>query len=468
MLTDKTAEHPKKQTASLKLRVFLVSLGWIALALAATGYVLNQLFEHHVRQQYQQQLQVYADYVLTSIDLTSGQVPQLDQSPQNPRFLTPLSGLYWQLNDSQGQAILRSRSLWDERLDAPSDVLPDAQVHFHMMVGPRGKEVLMLEQAIRFESSPQQQWRLLVAEDAQSFMGSIRDWQQMLVTFLLVLFVCLGLAAMAQIVVGLSPLRRLQSGIRRVQAGESSRLEGSYPSEFSALVEGFNSVLDANEAMVERARAQSGDLAHAIKTPLTVMSNALDRAQVGPPSDSDLYRVFREQIEMMRTQVDWRLRRARIAAQSTGLPGRFCAVDPVLDQLVRVMHKLYGARGVRFELNRKTHGLKFIGESQDLTEMIANLLDNAGKHAKFLVTIRLQYDSDQLLVEVEDDGPGISPDKRAEVLRRGVRMDERTPGSGLGLAIVNELVQLYQGTLELQTSASGGLLVRLWLPGRSV
>lgn len=467
MLTDKTAEHQKKQTASLKLRVFLVSLGWIALALAATGYVLNQLFEHHVRQQYQQQLQVYADYVLTSIDVASGQVPQLDQSPQNPRFVTPLSGLYWQLNDSQGQAILRSRSLWDEQLDAPSDTLPDSQVHFHMTAGPRGSEVLMLEQSIRFESAPQQQWRLLVAEDAEEFMNSIRDWQQMLVMFLLVLFTCLALAAMAQIVVGLSPLRRLQTNIGQLQSGDSSRLEGTYPSEFSALVDGFNSVLDINEMMVERARAQAGDLAHAVKTPLTVMSNALDQLQAGQSSNSDLYRVFREQIAMMRTQVDWRLRRARIATQSTGLPGKFCAVDPILDQLVRVMRKLYGERGISFEFDRRALGLKFFGESQDLTEMIGNLLDNAGKYAKSLVTVRLQYRPDQLLLEVEDDGPGISPDKRTEVLRRGVRMDERTPGSGLGLAIVNDLVQLYHGSLELQTSASGGLLARLRLPGRS-
>lgn len=462
----KTASDSKKQATSLKLRVFLVSLAWIALALAATGYVLNQLFEHHVRQQYQQQLQVYADYVLTGIDFPVDGMPQLDQSPQNPRFLTPLSGLYWQLNNEQGHAILRSRSLWDEQLDAPNDVLGAGQVHFHMMPGPQGKEVLLLEQTIRFQASPDRRWRLLVAEDAQALMSSIGDWQQMLVTFLFVLFISLGLAALAQIVVGLSPLRRLQESIRRLQAGDTSRLEGVYPSEFSGLVKGFNDVLDANERVIARARAQAGDLAHAIKTPLTVMSTALDQIDQKASGDPDLYRLFREQIETMRAQVDWRLRRARAGAQVTGVPGRSCLIGPVLDQLTRVMEKLYGPRGVRFELEKLPHEMRFAGESQDLAEIIGNLLDNGGKFANSLVRISVQGDARKLYVEIEDDGPGIAMERRAQVLRRGVRMDEEIPGAGLGLAIVHDLVQLYRGSLELQSSSLGGLSVRLELPGR--
>lgn len=449
---------------SLKLRVFFVSLAWIALALAATGYVLNQLFEEHVRQQYKQQLQVYADYIVAGIDVVAGQAPRLDQSTQNPRFVKPLSGLYWQLNNEQGKAVLRSRSLWDEQLRVPSDALTTYQSHFHMLPGPLGKEVLLLEQVIRFESEPNQQWRLLVAEDAQALMSSIRDWQQMLVIFLLVLFASLGLAAMAQIVVGLSPLRRLQAGIARLRSGDSSRLEGSYPSEFSGLVDGFNGVLDANERMVERAKAQAGDLAHSLRTPLTVMSTALDQVQPGLSGGEELPRLFREQIATMRAQIDWQLMHARIVARSSGISKKACLVEPVVQQMLKVMRKLYVGREIEFDCELEQPGITFAGENQDLSEMLGNLLDNAGKWAKSRVMVRIKVVADQLAVEIEDDGPGVAADKRAEVLRRGVRMDERVPGSGLGLAIVDELVQIYQGSLELEASSLGGLLVRLKLP----
>ena len=445
-----------------------VSLVWIALALVATGYVLNQLFEHHVRQQYQQQLQVYADYVLASLEPSPGGLLQIDQSPQSPRFLQPLSGLYWQVNNEQGEAVLRSRSLWDQKLQAPSDVLSAGQTHFHLVTGPKAAEVLMLEQTIRFEALAGKRWRLLVAEDAQGLMRSLADWQQMLSIFLSVLFVCLAVAAFAQIVVGFAPLRRLQTSIRQLERGDVKRLEGAYPSEFFPLVEGFNGVLDANERIVDRARAQAGDLAHAIKTPLTVISTALDQAAAGQLSDADLAGLIRDQISVMRNQVDWRLRRARMAAQSGGISGQVCQVEPVIEQMLRVMHKLYADRGIQFELEAAQTGFMFFGENQDLTEMVGNLVDNAGKWARSKVSIRLAIDQGQLCIDIEDDGPGIAVQQRTEVIKRGARMDEQVPGAGLGLAIVKELVQLYRGSLELDTSARlGGLLARLRLPGRT-
>ena len=467
MPTDGSNKNRAFNQASLRARVLWVSLVWVALALAATGYVLNQLFEHHVRQQYQQQLQVYADYVLAGLEPTTDGRLQTDQSPQSPRFLQPLSGLYWQVNNERGEAVLRSRSLWDQKLQAPSDVLSSGQAHFHLVPGPQGVEVLMLEQTIRFEALADQSWRLLVAEDAQAFMRSIDDWRQMLFIFLAVLFVCLAVAAFAQIVVGFAPLRRLQTSIRQLEQGDVKRLEGEYPNEFSALVDGFNGVLDANERIVERARAQAGDLAHAIKTPLTVMSTALDRADGGQVSDVELAGLIREQISVMRTQVDWRLRRARMAAQSGGISRQVCEVQPIIEPIVRVMQKLYAEREIQFGLEPMQAGLRFLGESQDLAEMVGNLLDNAGKWAKSMVTVRLAVNQGQLCIEIEDDGPGIAVLQRAEVVKRGTRMDEQVPGAGLGLAIVKELVELYEGSLELNASRFGGLLATLRLPGRS-
>lgn len=468
MVTDHVGAPKKKALwSSLRVRVFWISIVWISLALLATGYVLNRLFEHHVRQQYQQQLQVYADYVLAGIDLNADGVPVLDQSPQSPRFLQPLSGLYWQLNDAEGKAILRSRSLWDQQLTAPSDSLALGQSHFHLRQGPQGKDILLIELPIRFEAFPDRDWRLLVAEDADAFMKSIREWQQTLILFLSVLLVCLAIAAFAQITLGFAPLRRLQEKVQQLQAGDLARLEGEYPSEFQSLVKDFNAVLDANEQMLQRARAQAGDLAHAIKTPVTVISTALDQADSGQIKEPELIRLIREQIALLDSQVHWRLRRARIAAQSAGVPGRVCLVEPVLSQIFRVMQKLYADRGVRFELGSQVHGLKFLGESQDLAEMVGNLLDNAGKWAKSQVKVSAVFRQGYLTLEFEDDGPGIAAERRSHALQRGARMDERVPGSGLGLAIVNDLVQLYAGRLDLDASKLGGLRVSLSLPGRA-
>lgn len=466
MSTEKRAGNYIAAAVSLRARVFWLSLIWIAMALVATGYVLNQFFEQHVRQQYQQQLQVYADYVLASVEPSADGLLMIDQSPQSPRFLQPLSGLYWQINNQHGQTVLRSRSLWDQKIQAPSDVLSADQSHFHMVPGPDGGEVLLLEQIVRFETMPSDQWRLLVAEDSQAFRQSVDDWQQMLSIFLFVLFICLSAATLAQIVFGFSPLRRLQANMRHLQSGDIRRIDGTYPSEFASLVDGFNGVLDANERIVERARAQAGDLAHAIKTPLTIMSTALDQANVRQDVDAELAGLMREQIAMMHKQVQWRLRQSRIAAQYVTGPVHACQVEPVIDQMLRVIRKLYAERGIRFEQNIQYAEVRFFGESQDLAEMLGNLLDNAGKWAVSLVTVSVTCERGQFVLEVQDDGPGIQPNQYSKALTRGRRLDESAPGSGLGLAITNDLVQLYQGEIELESSDLGGLLARLRLPGQ--
>jgi signal transduction histidine kinase len=225
------------------------------------------------------------------------------------------------------------------------------------------------------------------------------------------------------------------------------------------LIDDFNAVLDRNAEVVARARTQAGNLAHALKTPLAVLAHAAD---ADGPRDELALRV-REQVALSRRHIDWHLARARVAA-SQRLPGQRTTVAPVLAGLVRVMTRVHAERGLTLHLDEVLPDLAFAGEEQDLQEMVGNLLDNACLWARHRVGLRALREADQLVITVEDDGPGIAPDQREAVLSRGVRLDETTPGSGLGLAIVVDLVLLYGGRLALEDSESGGLQARLSLP----
>lgn len=449
---------------SLRVRVVLISLVWIAAALVTTGYVLNHLFESHVHEQYQRQLQVYADYVLADIGQGPDGQPELQRPAQNPRLLQPLSGLYWQLNDVSGSPVLRSRSLWDQILQTPRDLLQDEHSHVHIEPGPSGQQVLLLEQAVRFEWDGSTQWRLLVAEDASSLRAAVAQWQRSLALFLSVLFVGLLVALVAQAIFGFAPLRRLQLAIAQLRNGRATRLQGDYPSEFAPLVEDFNDVLQANEKIIERARAQAGDLAHAIKTPVTIMTNAADEANKNVGDKLAFVDLVQQQLGVLQSTVDSQLRRARLAARGAGVAHQSSLVEPVLIPLIDVMRKLYASSELHFEVVVPDSSVTFAGDNQDLVEVLGNLLDNAGKWARHHVRVKVTDDDGVLQISVEDDGPGIDADQRSAVMDRGTRFDEQVQGSGLGLAIVRDLVQWYGGTLTLSTSPLGGLAVWIQLP----
>jgi signal transduction histidine kinase len=268
----------------------------------------------------------------------------------------------------------------------------------------------------------------------------------------------LALAALAQVSVGLSPLRALQQALLAVREGRTPRLEGRFPAELQALIDDFNGVLDRNAEGVARARTQAGNLAHALKTPLAVLGNAAAQAP-----HNDLAPLVAEQVQVAQRHIHWHLARARVAA-SQGLPGQRTPLAPLVDGLLRVMAKLHADRGLDLAATGLPADAAFAGEAQDLQEMLGNLLDNACRSARHAVRVGARREGAQLHITVDDDGPGIAPDQRDAVLRRGVRLDESTPGSGLGLAIVVELASLYGGALTLATSDRGGLCARLSLP----
>lgn len=484
--TGPPADHRTERRAwpgrhSLRLRLLLATLAALALALLLAGVLLSGLFRTHVLRQFEATLMQQLDQLTAQLDIDPAGQPVIDaRALFDPRWQKPYSGLYWQLDrlDPNGQTrsgVLRSRSLWDTSLALPPDALADGAVHTHEGTGPQGAAVLMLERTVRLGEPTEARWRLIVAADTQDSLRAVAEFRGLLAASLLLLGTLLVLAALAQVAVGLSPLRKLQTALGRVREGQAARLHGQFAAEVQPLIDDFNNVLDRNAEMVARARTQAGNLAHGIKTPLAVLGQAAAQVlQAQSPNElppQALALLVQEQVDSARRQVDWHLARARAdasAADAQRLPGVCTPVAPLVRGLERVMQRVYAVRALDMDSTEMPETLAFAGEAQDLQDMLGNLLDNACKWARSAVRVSVQGGDalgGLLLLCVEDDGPGIDSEQaRTTALARGLRLDETVPGSGLGLAIVNELAALYGGQLRLGTSALGGLRAELRLP----
>jgi signal transduction histidine kinase len=263
-----------------------------------------------------------------------------------------------------------------------------------------------------------------------------------------------------QIRKGLSEFNQLRARLSEVREGRKNKIEGRYPAEVQPLVNDLNALLEHREQAVGRAQAKAGDLAHGLKTPLAVLSQEAERARA--VGEHELAATITQQVERMRRQVDYHLAHARAAAAGTA-PGAWCAIAESAEGLVRTLRRLYAERGITIESNISAdHGVR--AQREDLEEMLGNLLDNACKWARSRVSTSSSIEASNIVIIVDDDGPGLDPAKRDIVLRRGVRADEAAPGSGLGLAIVRDLAELYGGTISLESSPLGGVRARLLLP----
>jgi signal transduction histidine kinase len=458
---------------SLRQRLLAATVMAVALALLLAGIFLNSLFRTHVLKQFQLELVQHLDQLTGQLEVDATLKPTIDvRTLTDPRWQRPFSGLYWQLDRVSADGltrsgVLRSRSLWDSQLALDADVLPDGGLHVHQGVGPKGEELLLVERTVRFGQNDDSRWRLIVAADTRDQLVAIAQFRGVLMVSLLVLGMLLVLAALAQVALGLSPLRALQKALKRVREGQDARLDGRFPAEVQPLIDDFNGVLERNAMMIERARTQAGNLAHAIKTPLAVLGQAAEQAlrdtTQPEPSDHRLALLVQEQIATARRHVDWHLARSRAAA-TQGASGRRTLVAPVVQGLVRAMQRIHAARQLNIDTSAVSQAMVFDGEEQDLHDLLGNLIDNACKWAHATVRVSGASTPGWISLLIEDDGPGIDDRARDSVLSRGTRLDETVPGSGLGLAIVMELAQLYGGNLNLSRAPLGGLRAELRLP----
>jgi len=442
---------------SIASRLFLSAAFWSILILALAGLGLSALNKQWSESNFDDQLGVYLKALVANVAEGKTAAP----AAIAPQFELAFSGWYWQITrtDVNPPEIRASKSLFATQLPQLVAVGKDhGAILSGYAVGPGGHQLRMIQREI--DAGDDGRFLVQVAANADVIQAQERSFETALAaTFLTLALALIGSTALA-VRFGLRPLRVLREGVAAIRRGEAEHIEGEFPQDVAPLATEVNQLIDANREIVERARTQVGNLAHALKTPLSVLMNEADSMSPALPEK------VREQTEIMRRQVTFYLDRARAAARARTF-GVATDVKPVVEGLVRTYERLHGDQVLTFDVALQP-GLRFRGEAQDLTDLIGNLLDNAGKWARERVSIRAvrsERDSDPVLVaEIDDDGPGLDENARAAAVERGKRLDESRPGSGLGLSIVVELASIYGGSLKLDESPLGGLRAILRLP----
>ena len=456
-------------TNSLAFRLVVGAMLWCGFALLVGGYALATIFNDTVTRRFDDRLITIWESLVASAELDDdGRIVSVGLIG-DLRFQQTFSGWYWEIvpekataSSQTSDAGLRSRSLWDQSLGIPPN--PSSVDYSRTtMAGPESQVLRQVTRKIRLPNTDRP-YIVVVAADQREVVLEAARFNAILVWSFVALGVGLVVAMLIQVRVGLGPLREVRRALAAIRAGKAERLDGQFPSEIKPLANELNALIRHNSEVLKRSRTQVGNLAHALKTPLSVLTNEVE-AHPGELADT-----VDRQIKSMRNHVEHYLSRAQAAATSEVIGAR-TDVGKTLEALTRTLSRLYTDRDLRIELV-VNEDLFFRGEQQDLEEIVGNLLDNACKWANGAVRVTAVVDDvaddyfsePQMLIEVEDDGEGLTQEERAEVIRRGARLDETVAGSGLGLSIVADIVQLYGGRLALARSDLGGLKARISLP----
>jgi signal transduction histidine kinase len=445
---------------SLRLRLVLAQIASIGLALLIAGFGLSTLFERHLERRVDEELATFARQLIGQLTFTAAGEVTLSGELADPRFRQPLSGLYWQIEIAPDGEMLRSRSLWDQVLDLAPDPLEPGVSHRHTLEGPGGASLIAHERLLLVDTvRGERRVRIATAVDRATLDNALQEYRGQLALSLLALALVLAAAAWAQIRFGLRPVEDVRLAVAAVREERTRRLAGRFPVEIQPLADEVDALLDSREAMLEAARARAADLAHGLKTPLTVLKAEAGRLrQAGDaPAAGTLEGLARD----MQRHIDRELARARLAGAAG--PSRATAVAPLIDRLVATLS--HTPRGERLAwTSALPAALEVAVDPDDLAELLGNLLDNAGKWAGETVEITARATADRVCIEIADDGPGVAEADRARLGARFVRLDATRPGHGIGLAIARDIAQAYGGKIAFDAAASGGLKVSLDLP----
>lgn len=445
----------------------LLAAGWSFAVLIAASLLLTTQFRAEFLKRFDEQLTEHVVNLLARTEVEGGAVvaPEFTDG----RASRAHSGRYWQiariLPDGRVQVVQRSGSLFpgDDNLAFPREGLaqlgrdPTATYSYDTR-GPAGEPLRVAAKVSVIPTNGGNMPLLFIAgEDRRPVDEGARRFAATATLALILLGLGLLTAVFIQVRVGLQPLFDLRREVAEVRKGRADKLVRTYPAEVAPLAEELNALVAHNQEVVERQRTHVGNLAHALKTPISVM---LAEAQATP---GPLAEVVKRQTDAMHGHVEHHLRRARAAARSQANREQ-TMIEPVLDELARTLERIFRDRKVAIDW-RCPPDLAFQGERQDLLEIVGNVMENACKWSAGRVRVSAEPMSpERFSLTIEDDGPGLPADRRGEVLKRGARLDEKTPGSGLGLSIVDELARAYGGDLALGDSALGGLKVELVLP----
>jgi signal transduction histidine kinase len=442
---------------SIAASLFWLSAGWLILALVATGFLLTDLYSRALDTTLSETLDFHVESLAGAL-LETGDPSDANIALSDPRFDRPRSGWYWAIRDTDGTLYNLSTSMVGIDLPTLGDTGDARGRRTAVVEDAFGTRIRVVERSVTVGPAS---YQIVVSGNLSEILEFVSDFRGQ--AFIVLGAVGVMLAIMSAIVarIAMRPIDRLSAAIERVREGESGAVTGTYPREIAPLAEEVNELLRSNTQIIERARNQVGNLAHGLKTPIAVLRN-----EAGVARKSALADVVLAESEKMSSMVTTYLERARLAAR-TSVVGKKADAGAIMQRLTRVMGKIH--RNVDISLKQPDSSLPwFRGDEADLEEMAGNLLDNACKWSKGMVQVTLSSERGEigtmLLIRVEDNGPGLSEEDAHKALRRGVRLDEKTPGTGLGLDIIKELVDVYGGSLALKRSSLGGLLAELRLP----
>ena len=445
---------PIPHTGSLSTRMMLIAAAWIAVLLLGGGLALDKTLTGQVTRNFDAQLGNLLNGMIASAEVGQDGEVFLNRPLGDQRLLEPNSGLYWQIRGA-GHDDFPSRSLWDRSLDVRAGHT-DKEAHVYDSSQFPSEPLRVMERSIQLPGSDTMWW-FTVAEKRAELDEQIGRVRRILVRSFAVLGLGLLMMAMLQTWLGLGPLRGVRLAIQKMRSSGANRVTEPLPLEVQPLVEELNGLLAHSERQAEEARTHAGNLAHALKTPLTVVMNAATaRAEDLPDT------VIRE-AAVMRRQVDHHLARARAVGRRAVGQAR-ASVGESVEAVLRAVTVLY--EKARFDLDGNRTAFVAI-ERQDLDEILGNLIENAAKYGggSVFVTLDPTTEADWCEVWVEDDGLGIPAEERTRIFDRGARLDTGKPGTGLGLAIVRDVAEIYGGSVILDESEDlGGLLVKLRLP----
>lgn len=428
---------------------------WVVISLFAAGIALQYLFSVNIERSARADMDAALTRLAAVIEPAT-ETPTLTTPLPDPRYATPFGGRYWQIEAVDSGAIARSRSLWDFVIEAPRD---DGEVHHQ--TAPDGRHLILLTRQFEIErATGSRTFLVTVGQDHGPIHEATQQFGRDVTQVLLLLGGLIIVAAWLQIRLGLSPIRRVKLALEAVRRGDAARLEGAFPSELGPLVQEVNGLLDAREAMMDRARSRAADLAHGLKTPLAAVHGIAEGLrEKGNEVEAGLLQDLSFE---MSERVDYQMRLAALRVRTSAHSTRSSLNSAVIRTLT-VLKKT--GRG------EMLHWIAELNEDcwvdvhrQDLMELVGITLENAAKWASSRVVIRSMREEGKAILEICDDGPGIPEDQMKSLGTRGVRLDQSLPGSGLGLAIAAEILDINNGSMTFSKAQVGGLVVTIVLP----
>jgi len=450
------------KAGSIRFRLLIAAAFSVVAALAIAGGGLTYLFERHVERRIEAELSNHMNQLIAGLEIGADGSATIAQPPTDPRFLSPLSGLYWQVVDQATGNVIRSRSLWDQRLAMPDDKPSDGAARLIETEGPDGRLLVAVDREVRERAHNDRSFRVLIGLDHHEVDLALQEFDEDIIPSLSILAVVLILAAWLQVSIGLRPLEHIRRGLGEIVAGRSSRMNAEVPSELLPLVDEINRLLESQAEVLAKWRSRAADLAHGLKTPLQVL--AADIRTLRGKGEIDIADDIDHIAGAIRRHVERELARSRAASGSGARPAS-CGVSEVAQRVVEVVRRTPEGERLDFDVEAAPETTASMDEV-DLAEVLGNLVENASRFARSKVLVQASATAVSTRIVVEDDGPGIPEKAMHRVVERGERVDLAGNGSGLGLAIVSDLVEAYSGRLALE-DASPGLRAIVTIPRRS-